>query len=86
MVHPRLKSASLGSREDLLLAEAVGLARAIDLDVVHTEMVALERRRPSTLLGSGVVERLGWVIAGDGNGRPKVAVAVVDAALTPVQQ
>jgi len=86
VVHPRLKSASLGSREDLLLAEAVGLARAIDLDVVHTEMVALERRRPSTLLGSGVVERLGWVIAGDGNGRPKVAVAVVDAALTPVQQ
>ena len=86
MVHPRLKLASLGSREDLLLAEAVGLARAIDLDVVHTEMVALERRRPSTLLGSGVVERLGWVIAGDGNGRPKVAVAVVDAALTPVQQ
>lgn len=86
MVHPRLKSASLGSREDLLLAEAVGLARAIDLDVVHTEMVALERRRPSTLLGSGVVERLGRVIAGDGNGRPQVAVAVVDAALTPVQQ
>ncbi|HEX9568957.1 MAG TPA: GTPase HflX [Rhodospirillales bacterium] len=86
VVHPRLKLASLGSREDLLLAEAVGLARAIDLDVVHTEMVALERRRPSTLLGSGVVERLGWVIAGDGNGRPKVAVAVVDAALTPVQQ
>ncbi|MBI1985097.1 MAG: GTPase HflX [Rhodospirillales bacterium] len=86
VVHPRLKSASLGSREDLLLAEAVGLARAIDLDVVHTEMVALERRRPSTLLGSGVVERLGRVIAGDGNGRPQVAVAVVDAALTPVQQ
>ena len=86
MVHPRLKSASLGSREDLLLAEAVGLARAIDLDVVHTEMVALERRRPSTLLGSGVVERLAQVIAGDGNGRPKVAVAVVDAAVTPVQQ
>jgi len=86
VVHPRLKSASLGSREDLLLAEAVGLARAIDLDVVHTEMVALERRRPSTLLGSGVVERLAQVIAGDGNGRPKVAVAVVDAAVTPVQQ
>jgi len=88
VVHPRLKSASLGSREDLLLAEAVGLARAIDLDVVHTEMVALERRRPSTLLGSGVVERLSKVIAGDGNGRgrPKVAVAVVDAPLTPVQQ
>jgi GTPase len=86
VVHPRLKSVSLGSREDLLLGEAVGLARAIDLDVVHTEMVALERRRPSTFLGSGVVERLGMVIAGNGNGRPKIAVAVVDAALTPVQQ
>lgn len=62
------------------------MARAIDLDVVHTEMVALQRRRPSTLLGAGVVERLGRVIAGDGNDKPKVAVAVVDAALTPVQQ
>ncbi len=69
-----------------MLAEAVGLARAIDLDIVHTEMVALQRRRPSTLLGSGVVERLGRVVAGDGNGGRKVAVAVVDAALTPVQQ
>jgi GTP-binding protein HflX len=49
-------------------------------------MVALQRRRPATLLGSGVVERLGRVIAGDGNGRRKVAVAVIDAALTPVQQ
>ena len=80
-----MKSSPSG-REEHLLAEAVGLAHALDLDVVHTESVALERRRPSTLLGSGVVERVGEVVKGDGNGMPKVAVALVDAALTPVQQ
>ena len=85
IVHPWMKSSPSG-REEHLLAEAVGLAHALDLDVVHTESVALERRRPSTLLGSGVVERVGEVVKGNGNGKPNVAVALVDAALTPVQQ
>jgi GTP-binding protein HflX len=89
IVHPWLKS-SPSSRQEHLLAEAAGLARAIDLNVVHTESVALERRRPSTLLGRGVVERVGRIVNGDGNGgdpgKLKVAVAVIDAALTPVQQ
>ncbi len=86
VVHPRIKSASRTEREDSLLAEAVGLAQAINLNVVHTEIVPIGRRRPSTLFGVGTVDRLGQIIEGGGNGRPGISVAVVDALLTPVQQ
>ncbi len=63
------------------LAEAVGLAAAIGLVVVHTAIVPLRVRRPSTLLGDGQVAAQGQALAGAG-----VAVAIVDAALSPVQQ
>ncbi len=86
VVHPRIKSASQREREDSLLAEAVGLAQAINLNVVHTEIVPIGRRRPSTLFGAGAVDRLGQIIQDGGNGRPGISVAVVDALLTPVQQ
>lgn len=99
VVHPRLKSASKTGREEALLAEAVGLARAINLNVVHSEIVNLGRRRPATLFGSGVVKRLGSLIGangeGEGNGRARamnggeitvVTVVIVDTPLTPVQQ
>ncbi|MEE9318454.1 MAG: GTPase HflX [Rhodospirillales bacterium] len=85
-MHPRIKSASQREREDSLLAEAVGLAQAINLNVVHTEIVPIGRRRPSTLFGAGAVDRLGQIIQDGGNGRPGISVAVVDALLTPVQQ
>ncbi|WP_231712484.1 GTPase HflX [Vineibacter terrae] len=63
------------------LAEAVGLAEAIALDVRLQESLVVRRPTPATLLGSGAVERLKQAIA-----EADVAVAVVDARLTPVQQ
>jgi GTP-binding protein HflX len=61
--------------------EAVGLARAIDLDIVHAEAVRVKVARPATLFGSGHVDRLKGVFA-----ELEVAVVVVDGTLTPVQQ
>ncbi|MBP0443875.1 GTPase HflX [Roseomonas sp. SSH11] len=63
------------------LAEAVGLAASIGVAIVHTGIHPLRTRRPSTLLGEGQVEAAGAAMAEHG-----VKVAVVDAALTPVQQ
>jgi len=40
------------------LAEAVGLARAIDLDVRLATTAPLRRLTPATLIGKGVVERI----------------------------
>ncbi|MCS6931102.1 MAG: GTPase HflX [Acetobacteraceae bacterium] len=63
------------------LAEAIGLAASIGLAIVHTAIHPLRQRRPSTLLGEGQVEAVRQAVADHG-----VQVAVVDAALSPVQQ
>jgi len=63
------------------LAEAVGLAASIGLVVVHTTILPLRARRPSTLLGSGQVEAERMKLD-----EAQVTVAIVDASLSPVQQ
>lgn len=63
------------------LAEAVGLARAIDLDVVHGELLPLRQKVPATLLGSGKVAAIGQMLEAE-----PAELVVVDAALSPVQQ
>ena len=66
---------------DAKLAEAVGLARAIDLDVRVAETVPLRRVTPATLIGKGVVERVKAKVEEQG-----IGLVVVDDRLTPVQQ
>jgi GTP-binding protein HflX len=63
------------------LAEAVGLAASIGLVVTHTAILPLRAVRPATLLGEGQVASQGAAIAQHG-----VTVAIVDTALSPVQQ
>jgi GTP-binding protein HflX len=63
------------------LVEAVGLARAIDLEIVHAEVVRIAKVRPSTFLGKGLVERFGDLVK-----IQEVGLVVVDAALAPIQQ
>ncbi len=63
------------------LAEAVGLTASIGVAIVHSAVFPLRARRPSTLLGEGQVEATRAAIDEAG-----VTVAVVDAALSPVQQ
>ncbi len=59
----------------------MGLAASIGLVVVHSNVLPLRARRPSTLLGSGQVESEKALLA-----EQEVRVAIVDAALSPVQQ
>jgi GTP-binding protein HflX len=63
------------------LAEAVELARSINLDVVYTETVTLREHRPATLLGQGQAASIARAIE-----EHAVELAVVDAKLSPVQQ
>ena len=63
------------------LAEAVGLAAAIDLDVEKTALVMLDKPTPATFLGSGKVETLSQEIA-----EAEIDLVIMDAALSPVQQ
>lgn len=73
---PRL-SRSAQARHD----EAVGLALAIDLEPVHSEIITVADPRPATLLGSGKIEDLAAIVA-----ERKAELVVVDHPLTPVQQ
>lgn len=63
------------------LDEAVGLARAIDLDVAATFTIPIASPRPATFIGSGKVEELAGIIAAE-----HASLAVLDCALSPVQQ
>jgi GTP-binding protein HflX len=79
VVHPAARPAE--RHPEARLAEAVGLAKAIELSVVGAETVALSQPRPSTLLGQGTVERLGQTVRDQ-----EVALVIVDGHLSPVQQ
>ncbi len=63
------------------MAEAAGLAASIGLVVVQESIFSLRHRTPATLFGKGQTEAAGEEIAAN-----EVSVAVVDGALTPVQQ
>ncbi len=63
------------------LAEAIGLAKAIDLDVIEAAIVPLSEPRPSTLLGAGKVEELKQTVSD-----LEIGLVVVDHIVTPVQQ
>jgi len=61
--------------------EAVGLARAIDLEVVGAESVALDAIRPATFIGKGKVEQLATRVKAE-----EIDLVVMDCALSPAQQ
>lgn len=78
----KYKRPGLAVRSDQArLEEAVGLARAIELDIVHSGLVSLSKIKPGTLLGTGKVEEIKGIIAS-----LDVGLVVVDHPLTPVQQ
>jgi GTPase len=63
------------------LDEAVGLARAIDLDVEQSGIVMLNALRPATFLGKGKVEEIARFVKSF-----EAGIVVMDCALSPVQQ
>jgi len=63
------------------LEEAVGLARAIELDVVQSGIVALNDIRPATYIGKGKVDEIAGLVK-----TLEAGIVIVDGALSPVQQ
>jgi GTP-binding protein HflX len=63
------------------LEEAVGLARAIDLDVVESGIAPLVSVRPATYLGKGKVDEIAGLTKS-----LEIELVVMDCALSPVQQ
>src|SRR5665213_982549 len=63
------------------LAEAVGLAGAINLTVVQAGLVTLNQTRPATYLGTGKVDEIAGVVK-----NLSASVVVMDCPVSPVQQ
>jgi GTPase len=63
------------------LAEALGLAHAIDLEVAEGLIVPVPSPRPATLFGSGKVDEIAKRVAADG-----IELLIVDHTVTPIQQ
>jgi GTP-binding protein HflX len=63
------------------LDEAVGLARAIDLSVVHAGVVTLASVRPATYLGKGKVDEIAGLAK-----TLEAFIVVMDCPISPVQQ
>jgi GTP-binding protein HflX len=63
------------------LEEAVGLARAIDLEVVDSGTVPLSAVTPATYIGKGKVEEIAGLVKSE-----EAGVVVMDCPVSPVQQ
>jgi GTP-binding protein HflX len=82
VIHVEPKSRDQNARDaEARLEEAVGLAGAIDLEVVETRIAPLARPTPATLIGSGKVAE---IAAQTKALEPEVVI--VNAQLSPVQQ
>ena len=63
------------------LDEILGLARAIDLTIVQSGVVALSEIRPATYLGKGKTDEIAGLVKS-----LEAGLVVMDCALSPVQQ
>lgn len=75
------RSQTIGREPEARVGEAVGLAHAIDLDVIDGLALPVVAFRPSTLFGSGKVDEIADRVAAE-----NVGLVVVDHRLSPVQQ
>jgi GTP-binding protein HflX len=81
IIHPTRPGDGHARDPDARLAEAVGLAQALDLVPAEAVTVPLRGKTPATLFGKGKVEELKTLCEVE-----ELDVAIVDDALTPVQQ
>ncbi len=82
VLHPALKGAGGARSPEARLQEAVGLAEAIDLDVLESEVVIVAHPKPATLIGGGKVADIAARLDAS---TPRPELVIIDGALTPVQ-
>ncbi len=81
VVYPQTDNAPQSLTPQSRLAEAEGLARAIDLDVVYSEVSRVKEIKPATFFSRGWLERIAPIVT-----EKKIELLVIDAKLTPIQQ
>ena len=80
-VGPGGETQARGRSAEARLSEAVGLANAIDLDLIGSESINLSQIRPATYLGKGKVDEIAARVKEE-----SIDLVICDCALSPVQQ
>ena len=78
---PDISNKKVELSADARLAEAVGLANAINLDVVHQEIIKIREIKPSLFLSQGILDKLIPIFA-----EKEIELLIIDTSLTPIQQ
>lgn len=81
VIKPLLPGVSQPRMPEAALAEACGLAEAINLTIVASHIARLSKPSPAQLLGAGWVEKIGVSATAEA-----IDLVVIDHALTPIQQ
>ena len=81
IIHPEREGRGGARSSQARLDEAAGLALALDLEIRRGMVAPVRKRMPATLFGKGKVAEIGALCE-----ELEIDVAVVDDALTPVQQ
>lgn len=81
VVFPNVLADSVSVTPETRLEEAVGLARAINLNVAYREIVKLREIKPSAYFSRGFVDRVKPLLETE-----EIELMIVDASLTPIQQ
>ena len=81
VIHPTRPRAAIARSGEERLEEAIGLAEALDLEIRDGLIVPVRTLSPSSLFGSGKVAEIASICR-----ELDIDVAVVDDALSPVQQ
>lgn len=81
VIFPNITSGQNVLVPETRLEEAVGLARAINLDIVHKEIVNLREIKPSTYFSHGFIDRIKPLIE-----ELAIEVVIIDTTISPIQQ
>lgn len=81
VIFPDVLSQKAGLLPEARLEEACGLASAINLNVVYSEIVRVREVKPAVFIGEGSLKKLVEAIR-----EKQIELVIFDAALTPIQQ
>ena len=81
IIHPVIGNSKLGLSPDSAISEAIGLAQAIQLDVVYQEIIRIREVKLATFISQGNLDKLLPILE-----ERAVELLIINSAITPIQQ
>ena len=81
VLHPNLLISNKRRTPEHSLDEAVSLANALDIEILHQAVIQLKKPNAGTLFGSGKLDELAQVFKNH-----EIDLVIIDGPLTPIQQ